>query len=118
MRITEPDQGIHRMPITFAGRTSRKRGSFGLLLVSGGVLRISEITAVAHADDETFVLRRAARSRRDAGTVASAWGRSQIGVAATGGSLPMVIATHVIAMVEFPDAAGSGTSPCLRWGRP
>ena len=45
-RVTDPDKAVALLPAWFAGRMLATRGSFGFLLTTGDVVRISRITAV------------------------------------------------------------------------
>src|SRR3954470_17189439 len=45
-RVPDPDAAVPLLPAWFAARMMATRGSYGFLLVTGDVLRVSRITAV------------------------------------------------------------------------
>ena len=45
-RVTDPDAAVPLLPAWFAARMMAARGSYGFLLVTGDVLRVSRVTAV------------------------------------------------------------------------
>jgi hypothetical protein len=45
-RVTDPDAAAALLPAWFAARMMATRGSYGFLLVTGDVLRVSRVTAV------------------------------------------------------------------------
>ena len=54
-RITDPDTAVASLPAWFAGKMLGVRGSYGFLLATGDVVRVSRVTAV-HASSDGAVL--------------------------------------------------------------
>src|SRR4051795_8745584 len=54
-RITDPEMVAARLPAWFASRMVGLRGSFGLLLTTGDVIRVTSIAA-AHISSDRIVL--------------------------------------------------------------
>ena len=54
-RITDLDTVVQLLPAWFSGRMLNACGSFGLLLVTGDVMRITSIKAIHHGSDGTLL---------------------------------------------------------------
>jgi hypothetical protein len=101
-RITDPETVTNLLPAWLGRRMVGLRGSFGLLLTTGDVLRLTSIAA-AHQSSEGIVLLDVLLD--DAGVpegVDLAW-RSKhfLGSPVQGASVATVNLAHVVAAVEF-----------------
>jgi hypothetical protein len=101
-RINDPETIDAMLPVWLGRRMVGLRGSFGLLLSTGDVLRLSSITA-AHVSDEGQMLLDVLLDHAGVPDgVDLAW-RSKhfLGAPAPGATLATVNLTHVVAAVEF-----------------
>jgi hypothetical protein len=101
-RITEPGTVAELLPAWFGLRMVGLRGSFGLLLTTGDVMRVTSIAA-GHVSDEGMMLLDVLLD--NAGVpdgVDLAW-RSKhfLGAPVPGASLATVNLAHIVAVVEF-----------------
>jgi hypothetical protein len=105
-RITDQDEAADLLPGWLGRRLIGLRGRFGLLLTTGDVLRITSIGA-AHLSSEGIILLDV--SLDHAGVpdgVDLAWrAKHYLGAPMPGGADAMVNLAHVVAAVEFVDAA-------------
>jgi hypothetical protein len=101
-RITEPDTVTGLLPAWFGRRMVGLRGSFGLLLTTGDVLRLTSIAA-AHQSSEGIVLLDVHLD--NAGVpdgLDSAWrAKHFLGAPVPGASVATVNLAHIVAAVEF-----------------
>lgn len=101
-RITDPEMVATRLPAWFAGRMVGLRGSFGLLLTTGDVLRLTSIAA-AHQSSEGIVLLDVLLD--SAGVpegVDLAWqSKHFLGSPVPGASVATVNMAHIVTAIEF-----------------
>ena len=104
-RVTDPDKAISLLPAWFTGRMIGFRGSYGLLLTTGDVMRIAEVMAVNHGSGGALLAGvRLAHAGRLEG-VDEAWrGKPYLGAPVPGAVFATVNLAHVIAAVEFSAA--------------
>lgn len=101
-RITEPETVTGLLPAWLGRRMIGLRGSFGLLLTTGDVLRLTSIAA-AHQSSEGLVLLDVLLD--DAGVpdcIDMAWqSKHFLGSPVQGASVATVNLAHIVAAVEF-----------------
>jgi hypothetical protein len=101
-RITDPDTVMQLLPAWFSGRMLDARGAFGLLLVTGDVLRITEIKAFHHGSDGTLLADVLLDHAGVPEGVDQAWRtKHYLGSPVPGAVLATVAISHVIAAIEF-----------------
>jgi hypothetical protein len=90
------------LPAWFSGRMIGERGSFGLLLTTGDVMRITSITAVAQSSEGTQLIDVPLDSAGVPQGVDLAWQlKHYLGAPIPGATLATVNAAHVVALIEF-----------------
>jgi hypothetical protein len=101
-RVTDPDDALRLLPAWFSGRMLGVRGTFGLLLTSGDVMRCTSITAVHLSSTGIVLLDVLLDGAGVPDGVDLAW-RSKhfLGVPAPAATLATVNLAHVVAAVEF-----------------
>ena len=108
-RITEPEAVARLLPAWLGRRMIGLRGTFGLLLTTGDVLRLTSIAA-AHQSSDGVVLLDVLLD--DAGVpqgIDLAWqSKHFLGSPVQGASLGTVNLAHVVAAVEFAVAEMAG----------
>ena len=108
-RITEPETVTGLLPAWLGRRMIGLRGTFGLLLTTGDVLRLTSIAA-AHQSSDGIVLLDVLLD--DAGVpqgVDLAWqSKHYLGSPVQGASLATVNLAHIVAAVEFAVAEMAG----------
>jgi hypothetical protein len=101
-RITDPETVVGLLPAWFGRRMVGLRGTFGLLLTTGDVLRLTSIAA-AHQSSEGIILLDVLLD--DAGVppgIDLAWqSKHFLGSPVQGASVATVNLAHVVAAVEF-----------------
>ena len=101
-RITKPEKASRLLPAWFAGRMIGLRGTFGLLLASGDVLRITSITAVHKSSKGRLLLDVLLDHAGVPDGVDLAWqSKHYLGAPVPGAALATVNVSHVTAFVEF-----------------
>ena len=104
-RVTDPDRAINLLPAWFTGRMIGFRGSYGLLLTTGDVMRIVEVMAVNHGSDGTLLADVLLDHAGPPEGVDEAWrGKHYLGAPVPGAVFATVNLAHVIAAVEFSAA--------------
>lgn len=100
--ITDPDDVVRLLPAWFSGRMIGLRGSFGLLLTTGDVMRITSIMAVHHGSDGTLLADVLLDHAGPPEDVDLAW-RSKhfLGAPVPGATMATVNMAHVVTAVEF-----------------
>jgi hypothetical protein len=101
-RITDPETVTGMLPAWFGRRMVGLRGTFGLLLTTGDVLRLTSISA-AHQSSEGIVLLDVLLDEAGVpGGIDLAW-RSKhfLGSPVQGASVATVNLAHVVAAIEF-----------------
>ena len=101
-RITDPDKAVTLLPAWFTGRMLGLRGSYGLLLTTGDVMRVAEVKAINHGSDGTLLADVLLDHAGVPDGVDEAWrGKQYLGAPVPGAVLATVNVAHVIAAVEF-----------------
>lgn len=105
-RITEPDQATSALPAWLTTRMIGLRGSFGLLITTGDVLRVSSIIALNQSSDGTVLLDVLLDHAGVPDGVDAAWRpKHYLGAPVPGATMATVNLARVIAAVEFVAAA-------------
>ncbi len=101
-RIIDPDAAASLLPAWFGSRMIGLRGTFGLLLASGDVLRITSITAVHQSSHGTVLLDVLLDHAGVPEGVDLAWRtKHYLGIPAPAATLATVNLAHVMTVVEF-----------------
>lgn len=105
-RITDQDEAIELLPAWLGRRLIGLRGRFGLLLTTGDVMRITSIGAVHLSSDGLILLDVSLDHAGVPDGVAPVWQLKHfLGAPYPGGTEASVNLAHVVAAVEFVDAA-------------
>jgi len=118
-RITEPEMVAARLPAWFASRMVGLRGSFGLLLTTGGVLRVTSIAAAHLSSDGVILLDVLLDLAGVPRGVDIAWQtKHYLGSPVPGATVATVNLAHIVAAVEFTVAemAVQSDNPSARYG--
>jgi hypothetical protein len=101
-RITDPELVAARLPAWFASRMVGLRGSFGLLLTTGDVLRVTSIAA-AHISSDGIVLLDVLLDLAGVPKgIDTAWQtKHYLGSPVPGATVATVNLAHIVAAVEF-----------------
>jgi hypothetical protein len=108
-RITDPEDAVRLLPAWFSSRMVGLRGSFGLLLTTGDVIRCTSMVAVHLSSTGLVLLDVILDSAGVPDGVDLAW-RSKhfLGVPVPAATLATINLTHVVAVVEFTAAEFAG----------
>jgi hypothetical protein len=105
-RITDQDEAASLLPAWLGRRLIGLRGRFGLLLVTGDVMRITSIGAVHLSSSGVVLLDVSLDHPGVPDGIDLAWrAKHFLGVPYPGGDEATVNLAHVVAAVEFVDAA-------------
>jgi hypothetical protein len=105
-RITDQDEAADRLPAWLGRRLIGLHGRFGLLLATGDVMRITSIGAVHMSSDGLVLLDVSLDHAGVPDGVDLAWRPKQfLGAPVPGATAATVNLAHVVAAVEFIDAA-------------
>ena len=101
-RITDPETVAARLPAWFAGRMVGLRGSFGLLLTTGDVIRVTSIAAAHLSSDGVILLDVLLDVAGPPVGVDAAWrAKHYLGSPVPGATIATVNLAHIVAAVEF-----------------
>jgi hypothetical protein len=101
-RATHPDEAVRLLPAWFGARMVGARGSFGLLLTTGDVMRCTSIAAIHLSSTGIVLLDVMLDGAGVPGGVDLAWrGKHYLGLPVPAATLATVNLAHVIAVVEF-----------------
>ena len=101
-RITDPDAAATLVPPWFAARMMATRGSYGFLLVTGDVLRVSRVTAVHVSSGGSILLDVLLDSAGVPGGVDLAWQPKHfLGSPVPGATLATLNLAQVVVAIEF-----------------
>jgi hypothetical protein len=118
-RITDPELVAARLPAWFASRMVGLRGSFGLLLTTGDVLRVTSIAAAHLSTDGTILLDVLLDLAGVPDGVDQAWRTKHfLGSPVPGATVATVNLAHIVAAVEFTVAemAAQSGDPSVGYG--
>lgn len=114
-RVTDPEAAITVMPPWFASRMMASRGSYGFLLATGDVLRVSRVTAVHVSSAGSILLDVLLDHAGVPGGVDTAWQPKQfLGTPVPGASLATLNLAQVVLAVEFMAAEIAETAKDLQ----
>jgi len=101
-RITDPEKVAGLLPAWFGRRMVGLRGSFGLLLTTGDVMRLTSIAAAHQSSDGTVLLDVLLDDAGVPDGVDLAWRlKHYLGSPVPGASVATVNLAHVVAAIEF-----------------
>jgi hypothetical protein len=101
-RITDPENVASLLPAWLGRRMIGVRGTFGLLLTTGDVLRVSSIAAAHHSSDGVILLDVMLDHAGVPDGVDLAWqSKHFLGMPVPGATLATVNLVNVVASVEF-----------------
>jgi hypothetical protein len=101
-RITDAERAAEVLPVWFSVRMIDLRGSFGLLLTTGDVLRITTITALHESPQGVILLDVLLDTAGVPDSVDQAWRTKHfLGAPIPGATMATVNLAHVVAAVEF-----------------
>jgi hypothetical protein len=104
-RVTDPDAAVPLLPAWFAARMMARRGSYGFLLVTGDVLRVSRVTAVQVSPGGSILLDVLLDYAGVPGGVDLAWQPKHfLGAPVPGATLATLNLAQVVLAVEFTAA--------------
>ena len=104
-RIIDPDQAVALLPAWFAGRMLANRGSFGFLLTTGDVVRVSRITALHVSSAGTILLDVLLDHAGVPGGVDTAWQPKHfLGAPVPGANIATLNLAQIVIAIEFTAA--------------
>jgi hypothetical protein len=110
-RATHPDEAVQLLPAWFGPRMVGARGSFGLLLTTGDVMRCTSVAAVHLSSTGIVLLDVMLDGAGVPDGVDLAWRtKHYLGLPVPAATLATVNLAHVIAVVEFIAAEFAETS--------
>jgi hypothetical protein len=109
-RVTDPDSAVTLLPAWFAARMMATRGSYGFLLATGDVLRITRVTAVHVSSDGSILLDVLLDHAGVPGGVDLAWqSKHFLGTPVPGASLATLNLAQLVLAIEFTAAEIANT---------
>ena len=104
-RITDPDEAVASLPAWFASRMMATRGSYGFLLGTGDVVRVSRVTAIQISSGGTILIDVLLDHAGVPGGVDTAWqSKHFLGMPVPGANLATLNLAQVVIAVEFTAA--------------
>ena len=101
-RVTDPDLAVSLLPAWFASRMMAKRGSYGFLLGTGDVVRVSRVTAVHVSSTGVILMDILLDHAGVPGGVDTAWqSKHFLGAPVPGATLATLNLAQVVIAVEF-----------------
>ena len=101
-RITDPETVVDLLPAWLGRRMVGLRGSFGLLLTTGDVMRLTSIAAAHQSSEGAILLDVLLDSAGVPDGLDLAWrAKHFLGAPVPGASIATVNLAHVVAAVEF-----------------
>lgn len=105
MRVTDPDKAAALLPAWFATRMMATRGSYGFLLGTGDVVRVSRVTAVQVSPGGAILIDVLLDHAGVPGGVDTAWqSKHFLGVPVPGANLATLNLAQVAIAIEFTAA--------------
>ena len=110
-RVTDPDAAVTLLPAWFAPRMLGARGSYGFLLVTGDVVRVSRVTAVHVSSSGSILLDVLLDHAGVPGGIDMAWQPKHfLGAPVPGANLATLNLAQVVIASEFTAAALAETA--------
>ncbi len=104
-RVTDPEIAVTLLPAWFAARMITKRGSYGFLLATGDVVRVSRVTAVHVSSSGSMLIDVLLDHAGVPGGVDTAWQPKHfLGAPVPGASLTTLNLAQVALAIEFTAA--------------
>ena len=104
-RVTDPDTAVALLPAWFAARMIGARGSYGFLLATGDVVRVSRVTAVHVSSGGSILIDVLLDHAGVPGGVDMAWRPKQfLGAPVPGANLATLNLAQVVLAIEFTAA--------------
>ncbi|MDJ0390933.1 hypothetical protein QMO56_22710 [Roseomonas sp. E05] len=101
-RVTDPDMAATLLPAWFAARMMGTRGSYGFLLTTGDVVRVSRVTAIHVSSDGPILIDVLLDHAGVPGGVDTAWQPKHfLGAPVPGANLATLNLSQVAIAVEF-----------------
>ena len=100
--ITDPDTAVASLPAWFAGKMLGARGSYGFLLTTGDVARVSRVAAVHASSDGAVLIDVLLDHAGVPGGVDHAWeSKHFLGAPVPGANLATLNLAQIVMAVEF-----------------
>ena len=110
-RVTDPDTAVTLLPAWFAARMMGTRGSYGFLLATGDVVRVSRVTAVQVASSGSILVDVLLDHAGVPGGVDTAWQPKHfLGAPVPGASLATLNLAQIAMAIEFTAAEFAETA--------
>ena len=104
-RVNDPDKAVALLPAWFAGRMMAARGSYGFLLSTGDVVRVSRVTTVQVSSCGAILIDVLLDHAGVPGGVDTAWqSKHFLGMPVPGANLATLNLAQVVIAVEFAAA--------------
>ncbi len=104
-RVTDPEKAVALLPAWFAGRMIATRGSFGFLLTTGDVVRISRVTAIHVSSGGSVLLDVLLDHAGVPGGVDTAWQPKHfLGAPVPGANIATLNLAQIVIAIEFAAA--------------
>ena len=118
-RVIDPDLAVSLMPAWFAARMLGARGSYGFLLATGDVVRVSRVTAIHVSSTGAILVDILLDHAGVPGGVDMAWQPKHfLGTPVPGANLATLNLAQVVMAVEFTAAAIAETTADTRVAEP
>ncbi len=110
-RVTDPDTAVALLPAWFAARMMGARGSYGFLLATGDVVRVSRVTAVHVSSGGSILIDVLLDHAGVPGGVDTAWQPKHfLGAPVPGASLATLNLAQIALAIEFAVAEMAETA--------
>lgn len=110
-RVTDPDTAGDLLPAWFSARMMGSRGSYGFLLATGDVARVSRVTAVHVSSAGAILIDVLLDHAEVPGGVDTAWQHKQfLGAPAPGANFATLNLAQVVMVIEFTAAEFAETA--------
>jgi hypothetical protein len=110
-RVTDPDTAVTLLPAWFAARMMGTRGSYGFLLATGDVVRVSRVTAVHVSSSGSILIDVLLDHAGVPGGVDTAWQPKHfLGAPVPGASLATLNLAQIAMAIEFTAAEMAETA--------
>jgi hypothetical protein len=110
-RVTDPDAAVALLPAWFAARMIAARGSYGFLLATGDVVRVSRVTAIHVSSSGAILIDALLDHAGVPGEVDTAWQpKHYLGAPVPGAHLATLNLAQVVIAVEFAAVVAAETA--------